>query len=141
MTLKANCRALGVCFSAVLVCWLALTTISGAQAPGPEAGAMLGPVQRIQGAAVILHAGAPDFYALREKDPTFLQDLIGTDAEPNTRLWWKGTHAVQADASLGPATALQFLGFERQARSTQFAAQVGQGIVRFFKKLPKSTPP
>ncbi len=117
-----------------------LATTSQAQAPQGTAGA-IGLAQRIQGAAVILHAGAPDFFALGEKDPTFLQDLIGTDPEPNTRLWWKGTQAVQADASLGAATALQFLGFERQGRSTQFAAQVGQGIVRFVKKLPKSTPP
>jgi hypothetical protein len=67
--------------------------------------------------------------------------LIGTDTEPNTRLWWKGTQAVKADASLGPATALQFLGFQRERGSSQFAAQVGQGIVRFVKKLPRTTPP
>ncbi len=126
--------------SIIVVSCLQLATICEAQAPPGTAGA-IGLAQRIQGAAVILHAGAPDFYALGEKDPTFLQDLIGTDPEPNTRSWWKGTQAVQADASLGAATALQFLGFERQGRSTQFAAQVGQGIVRFVKKLPKTTPP
>ena len=111
MTWKANCRTLGVCFSAVLIGCLGLATISGAQAPGPEAGAMLGPVQRIQGAGMIQRAGSPEFHALAERDPVFLQDLIGTDPNPDTRVWWKGTQAVQADASLGTASALQFLGF------------------------------
>src|SRR5208283_4271530 len=104
----------------IIVGCLQLATICEAQAP-PGMSQTIGVAQRIQGAAVILHAGAPDFFALGEKDPTFLQDLIGTNPEPNTRLWWKGTQAVQADASLGAATALQFLGFERQGRSTQFA--------------------
>ena len=141
MTWKANCRAFGVCFSALIVCWLALAAISEAQAPGPDAGAMLGPIQRIQGAGMIQRAGAPEMHALAQGDPVFLQDLIGTDPGPDTRVWWKGTQAVQADASLGTATALQFIGFSRERGSTQFAGMVPQGISRFRKRLPRTTPP
>ena len=133
MTWKANCRALGVCFIAVLICWLGLAPISEAQAPGPEAGAMLGPVQRIQGAGMIQRAGSPEFHALAEKDPVFLQDLIGTDPNPDTRVWWKGTQAVQADASLGTATALQFIGFSPRTRVNPIRRDGSSGDFTFQK--------
>ncbi len=111
MIKAANCRTVGIFVGVIFVISFGLATISGAQAPGPEAGAMLGPIQRIQGAGMIQRAGASEMHALAQGDPVFLQDLIGTDPGPETRVWWKGTQAVQADASLGTATALQFLGF------------------------------
>jgi len=128
MIRPANCRTVGIFLGVLFIGCFGLAAISGAQAPGPEAGAMLGPVQRIQGAGMIQRAGAPEMLGLSEKDPVFLQDLIGTDPNPDTRLWWKGTQAVQADASLGTATALQFMGFSREQGSTQFAGMVPQGI-------------
>ena len=141
MVPKANFKTLGIFLWLFIIISLQSGVTCEAQAPGPEAGAMLGPVQRIQGAGMIQRAGAPEFHALAEKDPIFLQDLIGTDPNPDTRVWWKGTQAVQADASLGTASALQFMGFSRERGSTQFAGMVPQGITRFRKRLPQTTPP
>ena len=111
MIRKANCRAIGVFFGAIFICCLGLATISEAADP-----ALLGTVQRIQGVGAIQHAGAPEPQALAEGDPVFLQDLIGTDQNPDSKVCWKGAQAVQADASLGTATVLQFLEFPREAR-------------------------
>jgi hypothetical protein len=60
MIRKANCRALGASFGAILLCCIGLVSISGAQTPG----AMLGPIQRIQGAGMVQRAGAAEFQAL-----------------------------------------------------------------------------
>ena len=137
MIRNANCRPLGVLLTVIFIGCLGLATMSGAQDTGP----VLGQVMRIQGAAVVQRAGDTEFQALVEGTPIFLQDLIGTDPGPDTRLCWKGTREVQADALMGTSSVLQFMGFQRERGSSQFAGLVGQGIVRFIKRLPRTTPP
>src|SRR4030042_716957 len=137
MIRNANCRPLGVLLTVIFIGCLGLATMSGAQ----DTGQVLGQVTRIQGAAVVQRAGDTEFQALVEGTPIFLQDLIGTDPGPDTKLCWKGTREVQADALMGTSSVLQFTGFQRERGSSQFAGLVAQGIVRFIKRLPRTNPP
>jgi hypothetical protein len=140
MICKWNCRLFGQFIGIILISSLQLTNICAAQGP-PGNGEPLGQVRRIQGLAIVQREGSPEFQPLAEKDPTFLDDMIGTDPAPEARLLWKGSQPVQADASLGTASTLQFVGFQRESGASQFAAQLGQGIGRFIKRLSKTTPP
>jgi len=88
MLSKMNCWKLGAFLGIILITCFGLATICTAQgAPRGGPGEALGFAQSIQGAAVVQRAGVPEFHALAEKDPVFLQDLIGTDPGLETRLW------------------------------------------------------
>ena len=140
MSCKRNYLALLAFLAIILTVFLQLTIICEAQGP-PGTGEPLGQVRRIKGPAIVQRAGSPEFQTLAEKNPVFLEDMIGTDPSPDARTWWKGSQAVQADASLGTASTLKFLRFQRERGASQFAGQVRQGIVRFTKRLPRTTPP
>ncbi len=90
---------------------------------------------------MVRHAGTADFVPARRGEAVYLQDTVATDTSEESKIWWKGSSSVQADASLGSYSSLSFLGFERDRRATHFAGQVGQGVVRFVKRLPRSNPP
>ena len=113
MFYKLNCSIPVVFLSIIPVVFLHMAITCEAQAP-PGTGESLGQIRRIQGPAIVQRVGSPEFQSLAEKSPVFLQDMFGTDPSPEARTWWKGAQAVQADASLGTASTLQFLGFQRE---------------------------
>ena len=116
----------------------------------PSDSQQIGAVKRIQGTAAVKRAGAASSTPIREREPVYLEDILETQGD--SKAWWRwsapgadarpaGSSRDISDASLGMDSSLQFLFSERDPASTSFSASVDIGIVRFIKKLDKTSPP
>ena len=102
----------------------------------------IGAIKRILGTVSIRRAGESRPQPARENAAVFLQDTLRTDRDG--KAWWRSntqrSALLQGDASLGNSSALEFVRFDQDGSSSDFSGEVGQGMVRFIRDLPKSTP-
>ena len=102
----------------------------------------IGAIKRILGNVSIRRAGESRPQPAKENDPVFLQDTLRTDRAG--KAWWQsgrqGSVPKQGDASLGNSSSLEFVRFDQEGSSSDFSGEVAQGMVRFIRDLPKSTP-
>ena len=135
MGIHVTVRAFGALMALVLVG-------SFVYGPAPATGGTpVGAIARIQGGAMIQQAGTAGFAPLNEGQAVNVGDVIATDAEQRSRIWWHGSLPFEADASLGHYTSLGFVKYEQSGSASAFLAQLGQGVARFVKVLPKTSPP
>jgi hypothetical protein len=100
----------------------------------------IGAIKRIMGNVSIRRVGESP-QAVKENDAVFLQDILRTDRAG--KAWWRSGRKgspQQGDASLGNSSLLEFVRFDQEGSSSDFSGEVDQGIVRFIRDLPKSTP-
>ncbi len=101
----------------------------------------IGAIKRILGSVSIRRVGESRPQPVKENDPVFLQDILRTDRAG--KAWWRSGRKgapQQGDASLGNSSSLEFVRFDQEGSSSDFSGEVAQGMVRFIRDLPKSTP-
>lgn len=105
-------------------------------------GAQIGEVPRIEGTALMKHAGENRFQPIKESTPIVLEDSVATDQKSKAWCVVNGQGpSDQGHASLGENSLLEFVRYERSGASSQFSGNEGQGIIRYIKALPQTSPP
>jgi hypothetical protein len=122
-----------------LLCLLAiLLALLCCVAPAVSAQQQAANVGAVEGASEILRSTETSYKRLNRGDPAYVGDTVTTKS--GSKLWLK-VHD-NSDASLGESSALLLNDLARESPSTTyFHAHQAQGIIRFIKKLPHTTPP
>ncbi len=96
-----------------------------------------GQVSAIEGETSIVKSESVAPKPLNEGDPVALGDEVSTG--PDSKLWV--TLRDKSDHSLGKTSAVLFNDMGTEAGASFFHGHVAQGMVRFIKKLDKTSPP
>lgn len=141
-------RILGAFFAIALISGFSYSSIWAADPrpgrPGQPQGQQIGEVRRIQGTVLMRHAGEGSFRPIREHTPILLEDSVASDqASKSWCVVSSGPPGApdEGHASLGENSVLYFAGFDQKKTFSVFSGDQGQGLIRFIKMLPQTTPP